>query len=41
MYLYVKGIDFASYYEISIWFWNCFDSVVLFVFDVIGISKVQ
>jgi len=23
IYLYVTGIDFASYYDFDIWFWNC------------------
>jgi len=32
MYLFVSGIDFASVYYFDIWFWNCFDSVVCFVF---------
>jgi hypothetical protein len=30
--LFVNGIDFASFYDFSIRFWNCSDSVVLFVF---------
>jgi hypothetical protein len=32
MYLYVRGIDFASFYDFDIQFWNCFDSVLIFVF---------
>jgi hypothetical protein len=28
MYLCAKAIDFASFYDFSIGFWNCFDSVV-------------
>ena len=32
MYLCVWGIDFASFYDFDIWFWNCFDSVVSFLF---------
>jgi len=31
MYLGVKGIDFASFYDFSIWYWNCSYSVVIFV----------
>ena len=26
------GIDFASFYDISIGFWNCSESVVMFCF---------
>jgi len=29
-YLCVRGIDFASFYDFSIGFWNCSDSVVFF-----------
>jgi hypothetical protein len=32
MYLCVKGIDFDSLYDFGIWFWNCSDNVVFFVF---------
>ena len=28
----VKGINFDSFYDFSIGFWNCFDNVVFFVF---------
>jgi hypothetical protein len=31
MYLCVRAIDFTSFWDISIWFWNCSD-VVLFAF---------
>jgi hypothetical protein len=27
MYLCVRGIDFVSFYDSDIWFWNCSDSV--------------
>jgi len=30
MHLCVKGIDFASVYNFSVGFWNCFNSVVFF-----------
>jgi hypothetical protein len=29
-YLFVNGIDFASFYDFDIWFWNCSDSLILF-----------
>jgi len=29
MYMYAKGIDFACFYNFSIRFWNCSDSVVI------------
>ena len=32
MYICVKGIDFASFYDFCIGFWNCSDSVVFCVF---------
>jgi hypothetical protein len=32
MYFCVKGIDFVSFYDCSIRFWNCSDSVVFFIF---------
>jgi hypothetical protein len=35
MYMSVKGIDFASFYEFDIVFWKYFDSVVFFVFHFI------
>jgi len=35
MYLCVRGIDFASYYDFYIWFWKCFDSVVFYIFHFI------
>jgi hypothetical protein len=31
----VGGIDFASFYDFYICFWNCFDSVVFFIFHFI------
>ena len=37
MYLFVKDIDFTSFYYISIEFWNCLDSVVFLVLDYIAI----
>ena len=27
IYLCIRGIDFASFYDFDIWFWNCFDIV--------------
>ena len=27
-YLCVKGIDFASFYDFDIWYWNCSDSLI-------------
>jgi len=36
MYLCVSDIDFASFYDFTVWFRNCFDSVVFFVFHFIG-----
>ena len=32
MYLCISGIDFSSFYDFDIWFWNCSDSVIFFVF---------
>jgi len=32
MYLCVRGIDCASFYDFDIWFWNCFVSVVFLYF---------
>ena len=29
----VRGIDFATFYNISVWFWNCSYSVVFFYFS--------
>jgi hypothetical protein len=26
----VRGINFASFYDFDIWFWNLYDSVVFF-----------
>ena len=31
-YICVRDIDFVSFYYFSIWFWNCSDGVVTFVF---------
>ena len=28
--MYVRGMAFASFYDFSMWFWNCSESVVLF-----------
>ena len=28
MHLCIRGIDFASFYDFDIWFWNCSDSVI-------------
>ena len=39
MYLCVRSIEFMSFYEFEIWFWNCSDSVVIFVFNFIVIYK--
>ena len=36
MYLCVNGIDFASFYDFGIGFWNCSDSVLCFVFHFIA-----
>ena len=30
----VSCIDFASFYDFDIWFWNCSDSVVWFCFEI-------
>ena len=30
MYICGKGIDFATFNDFDIWFWNCFDIVVFF-----------
>ena len=27
----VRAIDFASFYDFNIWFWSCFDSVVIVI----------
>jgi hypothetical protein len=35
MYLCIRRIDFASFCDISIWFWNCSDGVIFFVFQFI------
>jgi hypothetical protein len=35
MYMSVKGIDFATFYDFDIVFWNCSDNVVFFVFHFI------
>ena len=35
MYLCVRGIDFTSFYDCDIIFWNCSDIVVCFVFQFI------
>jgi hypothetical protein len=32
MYLCVRSIDFASFYDFDIWYWNCSDSVVFLHF---------
>jgi hypothetical protein len=38
MYLCVKGIDFASFYNFSIGYWNYSDSVVFFNFSFYNIN---
>ena len=35
MYLCVRGIDSASFYDFDILFWNCSDSVEFFVFFIL------
>ena len=35
LYLYVRSIDFPSFYDFDILFWNCSDSVVFFYISVI------
>ena len=35
MFMRVNGIDFASFYDFDIVFWNCSDSVVFFAFHFI------
>ena len=35
MYLCIKGINFVSFYDFDILFWNCSDSVIYFVFHFI------
>ena len=32
MYLCVRGIDFASFHDFSIWVWNCSNNVVFLIF---------
>ena len=41
MYLYLRGIDFASSYDFYFWFWNCSDDVIFVIFHFIstGITK--
>jgi hypothetical protein len=40
MYLCVRGIDFVSFYDFPIGFWNCSDSVLFFVcFSIYFIAK--
>ena len=39
MYVYVRDIDFASSYDLSIGFWNCSDSVVFSFLQFIKLSK--
>jgi len=36
MYMGVRGINIVSYYDLYIGFWNCYDSVVFFVFHFNG-----
>ena len=35
MYLCVRGIDFVSFYDFCIRFWDCYDSVVFLVYHFI------
>ena len=35
MYLCINGINFVSFYDFDILFWNCSDSVIYFVFHFI------
>ena len=35
MCLCAMGINFSSFYDFNIWFWNCSDSVVFLVFHVV------
>jgi len=37
MYMCVRCINFASFYDFSVEFWNCSDSVVYFVFHCISL----
>jgi hypothetical protein len=37
LFMCVKSIDFAPFYDFSIVFWNCSDSVVFFIFHFIRI----
>ena len=30
LYMFVKGMDFVSFYDFSIEFWNCSDSMIFF-----------
>jgi len=39
MHLYVRGLDFASFYDLDISFWNCSDSVVLFLLFILFIIQ--
>jgi len=43
MYLYIRGIDFASFYNLPIGLWNCSDILEYFslMFHVIAIVKKQ
>ena len=41
MYLYVRGIDFASFYNFGIGFWNCFNNIVFFVFILLSLEFYQ
>ena len=36
MYLCVRGINFASFYDFSIGFWKCSDSLLIFIFHFIS-----
>ena len=40
MYVCVKGIDFVYFYDYSIRFWKCSDSVVFFIFHFLTFSLI-
>ena len=40
MYLCVKDIDFISFYDFDIWFWNCYHCVLIIVLTTTEVSSV-
>ena len=41
MYVCVWSLDFASFYDFDIWFWNCYDGVVFLVFHFICLTELS